>query len=223
MSAACAWPSVVPLVIMYAQNLRLAYGPSSTVSSTSSPSASPVFERFISPPSPALPGRMRICRSAMVPSGITSNVRCSPAVIEISKPLYIVLLSFVVCERLKNQDEAAAPGLVSLLNKFAEMRLLDLVEAAAAILRGPVPLVRRGADEAARQHAVAEVDPVHGDDLVEDAGQLAPGAGAFELQAMLGPLKSSTTVSRMPSKTTLAARACCKCSSHAIISRPCSP
>jgi hypothetical protein len=31
------------------------------------------------------------------------------------------------------------------------------------------------------------------------------------------------SIPRIPSRTTLAARACCKCSSHAIISRPCGP
>jgi hypothetical protein len=35
-----------------------------------------------------------------------------------------------------------------------------------------------------QQYAV-EVDPVHGGDLVENARQLAPSTGTFELQAML--------------------------------------
>ena len=64
---------------MKLQNLRLAYSPSTTMSSASSPSASPFFERFRSPPSPALPGRIFICTTAIVPSGMTSKVRCAPA------------------------------------------------------------------------------------------------------------------------------------------------
>jgi hypothetical protein len=61
------------------------------------------------------------------------------------------------------------------------MRLLDLFESAAPILRGVLPRIWRGADEGSRRRAVAEVDPLHGDDLIDNARQLAPGLSAFEL------------------------------------------
>ena len=69
------------------------------------------------------------------------------------------------------------------------MRLLDLIEAAATILRRVLPSVRRSADEAACEDAVAEIEPVVGDNLVDDSRQLATGTGTFELQAVFGTIK----------------------------------
>ena len=69
------------------------------------------------------------------------------------------------------------------------MRLLELIEAAGAILRRVVPAVRRGADERPHQDAVAEIEPVMSDHLIDDCRELAPGAGAFELQSMLDPIE----------------------------------
>ena len=112
---------------------------------------------------------------------------------------------------------------MSLVDELAEIRLLELIEAAAAILRRIVPAVRRGADEAARQDAVAEIDPVIGDHLIDDRRQLAPGAGAFELQAMLGPIEVVDDGLEDAEKDHVDARACCRCISQASISRACRP
>jgi hypothetical protein len=68
------------------------------------------------------------------------------------------------------------------------VRLFDWIEAPAAIFRWIVPDVRCGADEGARWHAV-EIDEVHRNNVVDDARQLAAGAGAFELQALLFPVE----------------------------------
>ena len=67
-------------------------------------------------------------------------------------------------------------------DQFTEVWLLDLFEPSSAILRRVVPGIGRGTDERARRLAVAEVDPVHGDDLVDDAGQLTAGLRALHLQ-----------------------------------------
>src|SRR5262249_54078547 len=68
-------------------------------------------------------------------------------------------------------------------NKFrdesSEVWLLDLLELSAAILRGEIPGIRIGADEGACRFAVAKVDPVHGDDLIDDRRQLARGLAAL--------------------------------------------
>src|SRR5262249_26235677 len=69
------------------------------------------------------------------------------------------------------------------LEQLAEMRLFDLLKSPAAVFCRVCPLVRLRADEGAHGLAVAEVDPVHGDDLVDNAGELAAGLRAFHLKA----------------------------------------
>src|SRR5215831_4255529 len=61
------------------------------------------------------------------------------------------------------------------------MRLFDLAEPAAAIFAGVVPLIRLVADKCARRLAVAEIDPIHHDELVDDAADLARHLGALHL------------------------------------------
>jgi hypothetical protein len=67
-------------------------------------------------------------------------------------------------------------------NQLAEMRLLDLLEPTGAVLRRIIPAIRSRAHERAHWDAVAEINPVHRDDLVDDAGEFAGGLGAFHLQ-----------------------------------------
>src|SRR6476660_7478854 len=69
------------------------------------------------------------------------------------------------------------------------MRLLDLLEAPAAIFSRVIPWVWRRANEAAIEDAIAEINPVVGDDFVNNRRQLSPGATAFELQTVLGPVE----------------------------------
>ena len=76
-----------------------------------------------------------------------------------------------------------------LADELAEIRRLELIEAAAAILGRIAPRVGRGADEAACESAVAEVDPLIGDDLIDDTWELAAGTGAFKLQPVFGPVE----------------------------------
>src|SRR5262249_17392246 len=62
------------------------------------------------------------------------------------------------------------------------MRLFDLAEPAAAILGRKSPPVRRGANEPAlRLFAAFEIDPVHYDEFVNDAADLARHFGALHL------------------------------------------
>ena len=56
-----------------------------------------------------------------------------------------------------------------------------LFEPAAAILRRVVPRIWRSADEGADRLSVAEVDKLHGEDFIDDAGQLAAGTRTLEL------------------------------------------
>src|SRR4051794_5218721 len=62
------------------------------------------------------------------------------------------------------------------------MRLLDLLEPTGAVLRRIIPAIRSRAHERAHWDAVAEIDPVHRDDLVDDAGELTTSLGPFHLQ-----------------------------------------
>src|SRR5262245_44735332 len=66
------------------------------------------------------------------------------------------------------------------------MRPFNLLEPAAAIFGRVAPRVRLRADEGAYRLAVAEIDPVHGDNFVDDAGKLAAGLQALHLKAKLG-------------------------------------
>ena len=68
-----------------------------------------------------------------------------------------------------------------LADKFAEVRFLDFLEPATAVFCWPAPLIRRRAHKRARRLAVAEIDPLHGDDLIDDAWQFAAGFAAFQL------------------------------------------
>ena len=81
------------------------------------------------------------------------------------------------------------PGLRELVKKFAEIRRLELLEPAAAILGRIIPAVRRCADKRARQGTVAVINPVVSDDFVDDGWQFASGASAFKLQAMFGVIE----------------------------------
>ena len=83
-SAALAWPSVVPVMTMRSQNLRFTCGPSTTTNSRSSISQAPSLLRLRSPPSPAPPGRMVELEVATVPSGISSILalfRCGGVIV----------------------------------------------------------------------------------------------------------------------------------------------
>src|SRR6516162_7953764 len=71
------------------------------------------------------------------------------------------------------------PGLISFV---MSLRLLNLLEPASAIFGGVAPGVRRRAHEGACWRAVAEVDPLHRDDLVDDAGQLAASLASLDLR-----------------------------------------
>ena len=75
----------------------------------------------------------------------------------------------------------ALAGANQLGDDLAEVRLLDLLEPASAIFRWISPRIRGRAHEGAHWLAVAEIDPVHRDDLVDDAGKLARGLRAFHL------------------------------------------
>src|SRR6516225_5362002 len=80
------------------------------------------------------------------------------------------------------------------------MRLLDLIEATAAIFCGVGPLVWAGADQSPRQLAIAKIDPVISDDLVDDGRELACGAAAFHLQPVLCPAKVVGSCLKDPEK-----------------------
>src|SRR4051794_10336674 len=69
------------------------------------------------------------------------------------------------------------------------MRLLDLLEPTGAVLRRIIPAIRSRAHERAHWDAVAEIDPVHRDDLVDDAGELTTSLGPFHLQRELGAIE----------------------------------
>src|SRR5262245_35508289 len=70
-------------------------------------------------------------------------------------------------------------------DQFTEVWPLDLFEPSSAILSGVVPGIGGGTDERARRLTVGEVDPVHGDDLVDDTGQLTTRLRALHLQREL--------------------------------------
>src|SRR5260370_37775100 len=61
------------------------------------------------------------------------------------------------------------------------MWLFDLLKPAGPILGRVPPRIRRCAHERTRRLAVAEIDPLHGDDLIDDTRQLAAGLATFQL------------------------------------------
>src|SRR5260370_12683654 len=61
------------------------------------------------------------------------------------------------------------------------MWLFDLLKPAGPILGRVPPRIRRCAHERTRRLAVAEIDPLHGDDLIDDTRQLPAGLAAFQL------------------------------------------
>lgn len=64
-----------------------------------------------------------------------------------------------------------------------------MFKAATAIFRRPLPLVWRSADKGACWRAVAEVDELHRDHLIDDAGQFPAGFSAFELELPFGAIE----------------------------------
>jgi hypothetical protein len=74
-----------------------------------------------------------------------------------------------------------------LLDKGAKVGRLELVEFSAAVLRGIPPGIGTGANKGACRLAVAEVQPIHGDDDVDDAEDFARHPLAFRLELMFGP------------------------------------
>src|SRR5262249_34407311 len=143
----------------------------------------PSLDRRSQPPSPALPGRIFSRTVATEPSGIRSNDFWGPLSLKSSDML--LLLSLCCFERLVlgwgNDERLTLTGAGQLFDQLAEMRLLDLIEAASAVLGGIVPGIGQRANEGAHRCTIPEVDPLHGDDLVDDAGQLAAGARALYL------------------------------------------
>src|SRR5262249_3961041 len=70
-----------------------------------------------------------------------------------------------------------------LLDQRAEVRRFDLFEPTGAILGWIAPLIGIGADEGARRRlAVAEVDPIHSDDFIDDLRELASGLRPLHLR-----------------------------------------
>src|SRR5260370_40934890 len=61
------------------------------------------------------------------------------------------------------------------------MWLFDLLKPAGPILGRVPPRIRRCAHERTRRLAVAEIDPLHGDDLIDDTRQLPACLAAFQL------------------------------------------
>src|SRR6516164_10542929 len=61
------------------------------------------------------------------------------------------------------------------------MRLFDLIEPAATVFGRKAPLIRLIADKCTRRLAVTEIDPVHHDEFIDDAADLARHFGAFHL------------------------------------------
>src|SRR5262249_14651437 len=75
----------------------------------------------------------------------------------------------------------ALAGTGQLLYQRTKVRRLELLKAARTILGGVAPQVRTGADKGAHGLAIAEIDPLHGDDLVDDRRQFASGFRPFDL------------------------------------------
>src|SRR5580704_12252303 len=165
-SAIDFWPSVEPATIMKAKNFRFAYGPSITVISVSRPSASPFFVRFVIPSAAAISpgGRSLSCTTATVPAGM--HVLASFRSIA-------MLLAFLAALRCGAEFRQEA----------SEVRRFKLREKSGTILRRKSPGVRTRAHERPLGAlAVAFVDPLISDDLVDDARELATGLGALELR-----------------------------------------
>src|SRR6516225_11204210 len=72
-------------------------------------------------------------------------------------------------------------GTTNLHEETVEVRLLNLIQPPATILGRVVPAVRGCTDKCTRWPAVTEVDPVHDDDLIDDAADLARHLGALHL------------------------------------------
>jgi hypothetical protein len=114
--------------------------------------------------------------------------------------------------------------LADLLDEPAEMRRLQQVETAGAVLGRVAPAVLRVADEDPLRLALAS----SGSEVSVSTSSTMPGSSSpvFE-PSICGTktlrLKSSSFSSRIPTKITFFARVCCRCVSQAIISRPCSP
>src|SRR5690606_11508745 len=73
-------------------------------------------------------------------------------------------------------------GTLDLLHQPSEMRGLDPVEAARAVLGRIAPGVQRLADEGALRLAAGVRDIGHGDDLINDARQFEPGLRTIDLR-----------------------------------------
>src|SRR5262245_3390075 len=69
-----------------------------------------------------------------------------------------------------------------LLEQCTQIGWFELLESARTILGGIAKRVGIRAHERAHRLAVAEIDPLHGDDLVDDRWQLASGLGTLDLR-----------------------------------------
>src|SRR4029077_10693756 len=79
-------------------------------------------------------------------------------------------------------DRVARPFGGNLGQQPAKMRLLDHVQFSGSVLGRVTPLVGLIAHEGANRFAIAEVDELEREDLVDNSRQLLAGLGAVNLQ-----------------------------------------
>ena len=80
-------------------------------------------------------------------------------------------------------------GAADLGHQAAEMRLLDQVETAGAVLRREVPLIDRLADKGPIRRAGVALDFRHRQDFIDDARQLEAGLRAVDLRLEDAPIE----------------------------------
>src|ERR1700745_3346538 len=121
----------------------------------------------------------------MVFAGMRPKFFCSPALF---KSMVISRL-LLVCLWCGVRKGFARMRRHQLGQQLAEVRFLQHLELSGAIAGRIAPWVWRADEGTGSRLTVAEVDEVHGDDLVDDAGELAPGLLAFELDAPFAVVK----------------------------------
>src|SRR5262249_45827228 len=76
-----------------------------------------------------------------------------------------------------------------LLEQRTEVRRLELIKPTGTILGRVTPLIWVRAHERSRGLAIAEVNPGHGGDLIDDRRQLASGLPALDLRLPRGDVE----------------------------------
>ena len=173
----------------------------------SSISQPPSLERLRSPSSPAPPGRIAICRVAIVTVGIRSRAALFGGGWCSRKP-WLVLLPYVRAstrgEVTCDVERLARARASQLGDQAAEVRSLDLLEAAGTVFCWITPGVREPCSANART-GMPSPKLTHCIVMISSTipGSSRPALGALHLQRKFRAIEVVVVFSRMPIRTTV--------------------